>query len=112
MPVPKPTTSQLTRRAVLARVSIALGGGFMASLASACGPAAVATPTSPPAAAQPTSAPVAPATVAPAAQPTAAPAGARGSGGELRILMWQGPTILNGHLSQGTKDYIAARFCC
>jgi peptide/nickel transport system substrate-binding protein len=26
--------------------------------------------------------------------------------------MWQGPTILNGHLSQGTKDYIAARFCC
>lgn len=26
--------------------------------------------------------------------------------------MWQGPTILNPHLTQGTKDYIAARFCC
>ena len=26
--------------------------------------------------------------------------------------MWQGPTIINSHLSQGTKDYIAARFCC
>ena len=25
--------------------------------------------------------------------------------------MWQGPTILNSHLSQGTKDSIAARFC-
>jgi peptide/nickel transport system substrate-binding protein len=28
------------------------------------------------------------------------------------MLMWQGPTIANGHLSQGTKDYVAARFCC
>lgn len=26
--------------------------------------------------------------------------------------MWQGPTIINSHLSQGTKDFIAARFCC
>ncbi len=26
--------------------------------------------------------------------------------------MWQGPTILNQHLSQGTKDSIAARFMC
>jgi peptide/nickel transport system substrate-binding protein len=26
--------------------------------------------------------------------------------------MWQGPTILNPHLAQGTKDFTAARFCC
>ena len=26
--------------------------------------------------------------------------------------MWQGPTILNPHFAQGTKDYTAARFCC
>jgi hypothetical protein len=36
----------------------------------------------------------------------------RGAGGNLKVLMWQGPTILNPHLSQGTKDNIAARFCC
>jgi peptide/nickel transport system substrate-binding protein len=28
------------------------------------------------------------------------------------MLMWQGPTIANGHLSQGTKDYAASRLCC
>jgi ABC-type transport system substrate-binding protein len=28
----------------------------------------------------------------------------RGAGGELRLVWWQGPTILNPHLSQGTKD--------
>ncbi|HEX4743920.1 MAG TPA: peptide ABC transporter substrate-binding protein [Candidatus Limnocylindria bacterium] len=33
----------------------------------------------------------------------------RGAGGELRLVWWQGPTILNPHLSQGTKDYDAAR---
>ena len=27
------------------------------------------------------------------------------------MLLWQAPTILNPHLSQGTKDYIAARCC-
>ena len=27
------------------------------------------------------------------------------------MLLWQAPTILNAHLSQGTKDYIAARAC-
>ena len=123
MPTQRPMQLQLTRRAVLSRVSLALGGGALASLLSACGPAAVATPTSPPAAPTAAAGPAAaakpagaPATAAPAVQPTAAPAagsaGARGSGGTLRVLMWQGPTILNGHLSQGTKDYIAARCCC
>jgi peptide/nickel transport system substrate-binding protein len=34
----------------------------------------------------------------------------RGGGGLLRILSWQGPTILNQHFSSGTKDGLAARF--
>src|SRR5918996_4584252 len=33
----------------------------------------------------------------------------RGGGGRLRLLWWQAPTILNGHLSTGTKDYDASR---
>src|SRR5262245_17878176 len=33
----------------------------------------------------------------------------RGGGGVLRILSWQGPTILNGHYSNGSKDHIAQR---
>jgi peptide/nickel transport system substrate-binding protein len=72
---------------------------------SACGPNAPAQSAS--------STATAPTTV-PAAAPTAAPAVAAKSGaaGTLSILMWQGPTIANGHLSQGTKDYVAARFCC
>src|SRR5919202_2082306 len=42
----------------------------------------------------------------PAAKPAA---GGRGAGGQLKILYWQAPTILNTHLSQGTKDYDAGR---
>ena len=61
-----------------------------------------------PAAAAPTTAAAAAPTTAPAAP---AAGGARGSGWPLKVLMWQGPTILNPHLSQGTKDFIAARFC-
>jgi peptide/nickel transport system substrate-binding protein len=34
---------------------------------------------------------------------------ARGVGGTLNILYWQAPTILNTHLSTGTKDYDASR---
>lgn len=37
--------------------------------------------------------------------------GTRGSGPPLKVLMWQGPTTTNTHLSQGTKDDIASRFC-
>jgi peptide/nickel transport system substrate-binding protein len=33
----------------------------------------------------------------------------RGKGDDLKILYWQAPTILNPHLSTGTKDYDAAR---
>jgi len=97
--------SQLTRRRVLGLLSIGLGAGSLTTLMSACGPNVPAQPAS--------STPTAPTSV-PAAAPTAAPtvAAKAGAGGTLSILMWQGPTIANGHLSQGTKDYVAARFCC
>ena len=32
----------------------------------------------------------------------------RGGGGQLKLLWWQAPSILNGHMSNGTKDYDAA----
>jgi peptide/nickel transport system substrate-binding protein len=105
-------------------------------LAAACGPAATPGPTAAPAAqattapaAKPTTAPAAAPTTAAAAAPTTAAAapttaaaapvpttaaaakpaagGGRGAGGSLKILYWQAPTILNTHLSQGTKDYDA-----
>jgi peptide/nickel transport system substrate-binding protein len=102
------------------RIAVGLSGGVLASLISACsssGPslsAPTAAATAKPAGAAPTSAPAPGATSAPATAPTSVPAagGARGAGGPLKVLMWQGPTILNPHLAQGTKDNIAARFCC
>ena len=27
------------------------------------------------------------------------------------MLLWQAPTIVNPHLAQGTKDFIASRIC-
>jgi peptide/nickel transport system substrate-binding protein len=33
----------------------------------------------------------------------------RGQGGELKLLQWQAPTILNPHVSTGTKDQLAAQ---
>src|SRR5262245_57794055 len=32
----------------------------------------------------------------------------RGGGGQLKLLWWQAPSILNGHMSNGTKDFDAA----
>lgn len=110
----------VTRRALIIRVAFGLTGGVLASLISACSSSApnLTAPTSA-AAAKPAGAPStapAAATNAPAAVATSAPAatgsGTRGSGGNLKVLMWQGATILNPHLAQGTKDNIAARFCC
>ena len=37
--------------------------------------------------------------------------GQRGGGGQVRLLYWQAPTIINPHLAQGTKDYHASRVC-
>lgn len=33
----------------------------------------------------------------------------RGEGGELRIIQWQAPTLMSPHISQGTKDFLAAQ---
>jgi peptide/nickel transport system substrate-binding protein len=33
----------------------------------------------------------------------------RGGGGELKLLWWQGPTLLNPHLASSSKDYDASR---
>lgn len=100
-----PQFEQVSRRQFLRLAGLTAGLGLLA----ACAPAPTAQPTTAPPAAQPTPAPGAP-TTAPAVVPTAAPkAAGRGAGGTLKLLWWQAPTILNSHLSQGTKDYDAAR---
>src|SRR5579885_68194 len=45
-------------------------------------------------------------------RPARAAAGGRGASGVLKLLYWQAPTILNPHLSQGTKDFHASHICC
>ena len=47
---------------------------------------------------------IAAAQVAPAFQP-----GKRGGGGALKLLWWQGPTLLNPHFAVGTKDQDGSR---
>src|SRR5215212_10639999 len=104
---------RLSRRQML-RVGLTLAA---LPLAAACGQqgASPAAPAKPTEAAKPAAEvkgvdPAAkPAQQAPAATTAPAAAGARGSGGTVRILMWQGPTILNPHLTTGTKDNIASR---
>jgi len=76
--------SRLSRRELIARLT-ALGlsaGGIAAALSAA----------------------------APRPARAAAP-GRRGGSGPLRLLYWQAPTIVNPHLSEGTKDYHASRVC-
>jgi peptide/nickel transport system substrate-binding protein len=106
---------RFTRRTVLSRATLGLTGGVLASLLAACSssPApAINAPTTAPAAGATSKPAAAPTTAAgaPTTAPAAAANGSRGGGGPLRVLMWQGPTILNAHLAQGTKDAIAARF--
>ena len=67
--------------------------GVAMLVAAACGQSTQPTPT---------------ATGGAGATATPAPA-ARGTGGDLKILYWQAPTILVGHQATGTKDYDAAR---
>src|SRR2546423_9912693 len=45
----------------------------------------------------------------PAPSTSAAPVAQRGDGGELKVLYWQAPTILNPHQATGTKDSDASR---
>jgi len=125
---------RLSRRDVLKRsAALGLSAPVIAGLLAACGgdddeetpaPAATATTaapsgqaTAPPAEASPTEAEAEPtgaataeATTAVAESPTAAAAGpGRGAGDLVRLLVWQAPTILNTHFSQGDKDGLAAR---
>lgn len=97
---------------ILAACGGAAAPAAPAAEAPTAAPAAAA-PTAAPAAEAPTAAPAAEApTAAPAAEaPTAAPAAASGgsTGGTLKLLWWQAPTILNTHKAQGTKDQDASR---
>ncbi len=71
-----------------------------------------AAPTEAPKAAAPTTAPTqAPAAAKPTEAAKAAPpaAGGRGAGGQLKILYWQAPTVLNIHQGAGTKDQDPSR---
>lgn len=132
-------SGRLNRRAVLKRsMALGLSAPVIASLLAACGgdddddPTPV--PTQPGGAADPTpteadaedddtddpdpepteadaDATPTDAGAAPEATPTSAPdpGSDRGGDGMLRLLWWQAPTILNSHLSQGTKDFDASR---
>ncbi|MCM8748644.1 peptide ABC transporter substrate-binding protein [Thermomicrobiaceae bacterium CFH 74404] len=104
-------SGSLSRRDVLKRAAaLGLSAPAIAALLAACA-REEATPTQAPAAATPApgASPAATPTGAAEATPTEAAAGQRGQGGLLRLLWWQAPTILNGHLAQGTKDFDASR---
>jgi peptide/nickel transport system substrate-binding protein len=86
-----------TRGATRRLLAPALLAGFV--VASCGGPAPTATPvaSSPPSSGAASAAPVSPS------------AAARGRDGTLTLFYWQAPTILNPHLSPGSKDLSASR---
>ena len=92
------------RRAVALGLTASAIGGLLA----ACGSES-STATAP--AGGGSAAASAPAAGSPAgsAGPSLAPPTQRGGGGALKLLQWQAPTILNPHLTSGTKDDLA---CC
>jgi len=102
-------SGKLTRRATLKRgLALGLSAPVIAGLLAACGGSASDTP-----AGGGATAPAGGAT-APAGGATAPAGGSAGSGqaggsGTLRLLWWQAPTILNPHLSTGTKDSDGSR---
>ncbi|MBV9355881.1 MAG: peptide ABC transporter substrate-binding protein, partial [Chloroflexi bacterium] len=93
---------EMTRRDVLGLIGLGALGSLLAACSSAPAAGTAAAPT--------TATSGAPTSAAPAAT-TSAPAAAS-SNTTLKVLMWQGPTILNVHLAQGTKDQIASRLMC
>ncbi|HYI15416.1 MAG TPA: ABC transporter substrate-binding protein, partial [Thermomicrobiales bacterium] len=127
-------TGQLSRRDVLKRAMLmGLSAPVIAGLLAACGSdddegddapdptnttASAAQATEAPEEEEEEGSPEADATEAPEeeeeeAEPTAttqaaAPPAEAGGGGLIKLLWWQAPTILNSHLSQGTKDYDAS----
>ena len=114
---------RLSRRDVLVRAAgLGLSAPAIAALLAACGGTS-ATPTTATTSSTSTTTttgaststtttsaatPVAGASPA-AAATTVTTSGQRGGGGQLKLLWWQAPTILNGHLAQGTKDFDASR---
>ncbi len=121
-------TGKITRRQVLKRAAaLGLAAPAIAALLAACGSSNKSTPTT--GAASTSASGTTPTTSSggsggstPAATTAASPgsttaattatttAGAgRGVGGTLNLLWWEAPTILNGHLAQGTKDFDASR---
>jgi len=126
------TSGKLSRRSVLKRgVALGLSAPAIAALLAACGssssntPAATTSSTTAATAASggttatspsgtsgtPAAASGTPAATTAATATQAASGGKRGGGGAIRLLWWQAPTILNCHLSSGTKDFDAARIC-
>ncbi len=117
----------LTRRQVLKRAAaLGLSAPAIAALLAACGSSSKSTPTTasastatssgssggttPAATTASAGSPAATSTTAAATSTssgTTAGAG-RGKGDTLNLLWWQAPTILNGHLAQGTKDFDAS----
>ncbi len=124
-------TGMLSRRAVLKRgAALGLAAPAIAALLAACGSSSKSTPTTASAATSSssgggstaTSAPTTaattssstsstPAATTAASTATSATTAKRGGDGQLRLLWWEAPTILNCHLSSGTKDFDAARVC-
>ncbi len=118
---------QLSRRLVLKRaMALGLSAPVIAGLLAACGgdeeETADADPTSPSSTGSDSEATAEPeaegdATEATDGGDTETPAdagsggGQRGGGGQVRLIYWQAPTIINPHLAQGTKDYHASRVC-
>ncbi len=116
-------SGKLSRRSVLKRgVALGLSAPAIAALLAACGSSSKSTPAATTAATTSGGATTATSTTSGGATPgaspsasgaaatsTSAPTGKRGGGGELRLLWWQAPTILNCHLSSGTKDFDATR---
>ena len=120
------TRGTLSRRSVLKRaVALGLSAPAIAALLAACGssssnetPSSASTSSSSGTTAEATSgssgsgATPSSSSGTPSASSTEpAASGPRGGGGTLRLLWWQAPTIINCHLSSGTKDFDAARVC-
>ncbi|MGA7673280.1 MAG: peptide ABC transporter substrate-binding protein [Nitrolancea sp.] len=103
----------LNRRQVLKRAAaLGLSAPAIAALVAACGGGGNSTTTS---STSTTSSGAGGGTGTPSSGSGSTPgtgstaAAGRAKGGDLKLLWWQAPTILNSHLSQGTKDFDASR---
>ncbi|HET9015101.1 MAG TPA: peptide ABC transporter substrate-binding protein [Thermomicrobiaceae bacterium] len=108
----------MSRRELLKRsAALGLGAPAIAALLAACGGSSApstttsGSSTSTTTTATPAAASAATPSATPSASTTTASTGARGGAGLLRLLWWEAPTILNAHLSSGTKDFDASRLC-